>query len=179
MQIRQLIFIKNTQQHSTIIMATCLSADAANALGILAEAAIGCEAELGQYNDEIERQDSDEENGSSSPILNIFYERSGGDTILQMQNFSFEDFNGIWQSIEEHVADHYNVGRGRKCPDTPRDLLFITLNCMQGERAIMPRKEPINGIIDRCAISKEYFFRQNYRVELYWPFMATMDRYFS
>lgn len=107
------------------------AANAANALRLLADAAVDREDELGQYESEPIHNDSDEECDSRSPITDLFYEKGGNQAIVQMSNFNRQELDGIYDIISDHVSTHYNVGRGRKSPFTAKDMLFMVLTVLK------------------------------------------------
>ena len=102
------------------------SSDATQALQLLSTAAIDRRNELelfeGLYPDK-----SDEDNGSDAHFFDKFYEEGGAAAILEMTNFSPPQFVGIWAGSQDVVAENYNVGRGRKCAHSAKDVLFMTL----------------------------------------------------
>ncbi|ETP28256.1 hypothetical protein F442_22455, partial [Phytophthora nicotianae P10297] len=64
---------------------------------------------------------------SPSPIYHQFL-REDTQNIAALTNFApLEIWRRLWNSIRAHVADHWNVGRGRKSKQQPKDVLFMFL----------------------------------------------------
>lgn len=71
--------------------------------------------------------DSDDELDSESPIYDAFFEHGGSEAVRTTTNFSANEFLSLWDSVREHVIRNWNVGRGRRSPQKPKDVLFMTL----------------------------------------------------
>ena len=100
--------------------------DASTALQLLADASVEREHELNQYAAEPEQSDIDEDNGTSCPVIDQFYERRAA-SIVSMTNFSPIEFAGIWEHVREFSMDKYTTERRLRSSVTPKDLLFMTL----------------------------------------------------
>ncbi|ETO80708.1 hypothetical protein F444_04824 [Phytophthora nicotianae P1976] len=73
------------------------------------------------------RLDNDNDDiDSPSPIYHQFL-REDTQNIAALTNFAPLEFECLWNSIRAHVADHWNVGRGRKSKQQPKDVLFMFL----------------------------------------------------
>ncbi|ETO84081.1 hypothetical protein F444_01979, partial [Phytophthora nicotianae P1976] len=48
-------------------------------------------------------------------------------SIATLTNLAPLEFERLWNSIRAHAADHWNVGRGRKSKQQPKDVLFMFL----------------------------------------------------
>lgn len=107
------------------------STDADRALRLLAEAAESREADFDQYSVIPQLDDSDEESDSDSPYMDQIMRSAGSEGILKMCNFSITEFQSIWNNLNEYLSTTYNVGRGKKCPTTAKDMLFMTLTVLK------------------------------------------------
>ena len=47
--------------------------------------------------------DSEDDDSSSSPVMDAFYANGGAESICQMTNFTPSEFSTIWSGIETHV----------------------------------------------------------------------------
>ena len=100
--------------------------NASNALQVLAETVADHEADVAQYS-QGDNVQSDEENESSCPVFDRFYESGGVEGIKNMTNFTPSQFNQLFNYIEEKVNTLYLSGRGRRTTHTPKDIFFMTL----------------------------------------------------
>ncbi|GMF48130.1 unnamed protein product [Phytophthora fragariaefolia] len=74
--------------------------------------------------------DSDEEGDSPSPIYHSFL-RDDSSNISKLTNFAPIEFERLWTYLRGYVRDHWNVGRGRKCTQRPKDVLFMFLTSLK------------------------------------------------
>ncbi|DAZ98743.1 TPA: hypothetical protein N0F65_003799 [Lagenidium giganteum] len=51
----------------------------------------------------------------------------GPEGLARLTNFSAREVNGLWCDIAEDVLLSWNVGRGRRCKVTPKDVLFMVV----------------------------------------------------
>ncbi|RLN38396.1 hypothetical protein BBJ28_00016488 [Nothophytophthora sp. Chile5] len=51
--------------------------------------------------------------------------------ILKYTNVSPEEFERIWDRVQDHIKSHWNVGRGQKCRYPPKDVLFTTTSSLK------------------------------------------------
>lgn len=105
--------------------------EAANALAQLAEVHDDRNAELNQYAANRDPVESDDENDSPTPIFDAFYNSGGSATILAMTNFTPQEFERCWDIIADFVRTNWNVGRGRRCAHSGRDVFFMLLTVMK------------------------------------------------
>ena len=77
------------------------------------------------------RPESADEDKSSSPVMDGFFEEEGAEAIKQMTNFTPSEFGSLWKTIANHVKSKWNVGRGRKSDQEPKDVLFMTLSVLK------------------------------------------------
>ena len=112
-------------------MSTFKDTDAANALRLLAEAAVERNEDLEMYAAEPYLEDTDDENDSECPVFDTFYEQGGSSSIISVINFDVQEFDTLWQENREHITEHFNIERGRKSPHTAKDVLFMTLTVMK------------------------------------------------
>lgn len=75
--------------------------------------------------------DSEDDDSSSSPVMDAFYANGGAESICQMTNFTPSEFSTIWSGIETHVLSTWNTGRGRKSSQQPKDVLFMLLTVLK------------------------------------------------
>lgn len=71
--------------------------------------------------------DTDEDNGSDSPVYDVFRYGEHSDAVLKMTNFSVQELDAIWTTFSPYVLNVYNVGRGRKCRFSAKDVFFMIL----------------------------------------------------
>ncbi|KAH9083270.1 hypothetical protein LEN26_021012 [Aphanomyces euteiches] len=72
------------------------------------------------------REDHDDPD-TISPIYDKHVRCGGTDGIKSFTNFSQSEFEDIWYAVKSRVLRHWNVGKGRKCPQTGKDMLFMLL----------------------------------------------------
>ena len=87
--------------------------------------------DLEKYDDAPDLSESGEILESDCPVLQKFFEENGTRAIMDMTNFTFNEFTKIWNHISEHVQQHYNTGRGIKSPIKAKDLVFITFEVLR------------------------------------------------
>ncbi|RHY63020.1 hypothetical protein DYB30_006351 [Aphanomyces astaci] len=74
--------------------------------------------------------DDDEDYDSTSPVLDAFIKTRGPAVVHELTNFSLSEFNLVWKDLQSSVSQEWNVGSGRKCEVSGRDMLFMTLTSM-------------------------------------------------
>ncbi|KAF0685323.1 Aste57867_22743 [Aphanomyces stellatus] len=79
----------------------------------------------------VRRDEMDAEIESSAPVYDAFFQERGPQGIHTMTNFSPSEINILWCDVRHFVMKHWNVGSGRKCTVSPRDLLFMLLTSMK------------------------------------------------
>ncbi|KAE9275522.1 hypothetical protein PF008_g29332 [Phytophthora fragariae] len=77
------------------------------------------------------RDYSDDECSSPSPVYDRCLRVQGPERVLKMRNFAPVEFERIWDAVEDHVMKHWNVGRGKKSVNAPKDILFMTLAALK------------------------------------------------
>ena len=92
----------------------------------LSTAAIDRRSELELF-EGLHPDNNDEDNGSDAPMFDKFCEEGSAAAILEMTNFPPPQFVEIWAGFQDVIAKNYNVGWGRKCAHTAKDVLFMTL----------------------------------------------------
>jgi len=92
------------------------------ALRILSDAAEQHRDEITGYDVGPATDDSDEENESSSPVMDAFFESGGAKAICEMTNFTPSEFTKIWLKLQILVLENWNVGRGRKSQQKAKDI---------------------------------------------------------
>ncbi|RHY25391.1 hypothetical protein DYB32_008351 [Aphanomyces invadans] len=76
----------------------------------------------------IESNDANAEDlDSASPVVDRFIAAKGVDVVHTLTNFSASELNTLWTNIKPYISRNWNVGSGRKCPVTGKDMLFMTL----------------------------------------------------
>ncbi|RHY26518.1 hypothetical protein DYB32_007536 [Aphanomyces invadans] len=70
---------------------------------------------------------SNDDADSAAPVLERFIETRGLDVVHTLTNFTLSELNTLWANIKTFVSKNWNVGGGRKCPVTGKDMLFMTL----------------------------------------------------
>jgi len=86
---------------------------------------------LTKYADRADSDDSDTDNDSSSPVMDTFLESGGSKAVCDMTNFTLSEFSYLWAKIQNHVLSTWNVGRGRKSAQKPKDVLFMLLTVLK------------------------------------------------
>jgi len=73
--------------------------------------------------------DSEEESvdESPSPILDIFVEECGLESILKITGFTIQEINSIYDPIELEVFSEWVSGKGKKPKVSPKDAFFMML----------------------------------------------------
>lgn len=102
------------------------SAAAAALLLLNQRAAIRIE-NVNQFETVIDRDDSEQENDSSCPVLDSFYNIDGNTSLVQMTNYTYSEFNTLWDDLRECIDAKWNKGRGRRCKYGGKDALFMLL----------------------------------------------------
>lgn len=69
-------------------------------------------------------EESDTETDSVSPILDRFYANGGSKTLLEMSNFTMNEFERLWQHCCQTLTEKMCLGCGKKPDVSPKDLLF-------------------------------------------------------
>ncbi|ETV97385.1 hypothetical protein H310_09719 [Aphanomyces invadans] len=64
---------------------------------------------------------------SASPVIDRYIAVKGVEVVHTLTNFSVSELNTLWSNIKPYVSKNWNVGGGRKCPVTGKDMLFMTL----------------------------------------------------
>ena len=91
---------------------------------------------LPPYNEQMKELVSGEiENkGIDSPLMEQFYLLEGQQGLLTLTNFTSQEIDELWNTIEDHVQAHWNIGRGYKHPQKPKDVFLMALSVLkQGE----------------------------------------------
>lgn len=101
------------------------------ALSLLAETAAEHLDAIEQYDPEPDCPDSDDDNDSSSPIFDKFYDSGGSGAILQMTNFTPDKIESIWLNMEDSITQVFCSGRGKKSAVKPKDCLFMLLTVLK------------------------------------------------
>ncbi|KAF0765296.1 hypothetical protein AaE_002992 [Aphanomyces astaci] len=79
----------------------------------------------------VREDEPDDDLESASPVFDAFFNARGTDGIMTMTNFSPSEFNVLWADIRLYVNKSWNVGSGRKCEVSNRDMLFMLLTTMK------------------------------------------------
>jgi hypothetical protein len=74
--------------------------------------------------------DSDDEVDSPSPVYYSFLNEDD-ENIVALTNFAPVEFERLWGSVRGYIIENWNVGRGRKCTQRPKDMLFMLLTCLK------------------------------------------------
>lgn len=112
-------------------MQSISAGDVTNALTLLADAASKHRDEITEYDAESDVPDSDDENDSTCPVFDSFYNDGGSGAILSMTNFPPDKFNHIWNNVSEALHQTLSVGRGKKSSVGPKDSLFMFLTVLK------------------------------------------------
>lgn len=105
--------------------------EATDALRLLADAALDRQNDLSVFEDITNTAESDEDEGSPSPIYDSFYRASGSAAIADMINFSPKQFHSIWNKVSAYVIKQWNVGKDRKSSFRPKDVLFMMMTVLK------------------------------------------------
>ncbi len=111
------------------------------ALPSVAEAAAGLRAldELADvrtsardgYSVTCDREAAEEENDSPCPLFDTYYGVFRAEGISRLINFTPRQFHMLWIDVAPHINSVWNVGRGKKCSFSGKDVLFMTLVTMK------------------------------------------------
>ena len=94
------------------------------ALQILSDVAADRQTQIQQYPTSILHDSSDEEENSTCPIYDAFYQANGSEGILRMTNFSSNEVEEIYGQIKTFISDNWNVRRGRRFRHSPFDAFL-------------------------------------------------------
>ncbi|RHY21979.1 hypothetical protein DYB32_009653, partial [Aphanomyces invadans] len=64
---------------------------------------------------------------SASPVTGQYIAVKGVEVVHTLTNFTVSELITLWTNIKPYVSKNWNVGGGRKCPVTGKDMLFMTL----------------------------------------------------
>ncbi|KAJ8519917.1 hypothetical protein ON010_g18019 [Phytophthora cinnamomi] len=70
--------------------------------------------------------ESDDDLASPSPIYDRCLHVQGAERVLKMCNFAPIEFERL-DALKDHILSHWNVGRGKKSSNDPKDILFMLL----------------------------------------------------
>ncbi|KAF0713319.1 hypothetical protein AaE_011815 [Aphanomyces astaci] len=70
----------------------------------------------------VEGPDIDED--SNSPVYDAYLQTQGAEGIMTLTNSSSSELNLLWAEVRQHIFRQRNVGSGRKCVVSARDLLL-------------------------------------------------------
>ncbi len=98
----------NTSQSSTS------SAKVSNTLNVIAQICEKREEELANVPAKAIHEESIIENNLASPMFDRFYANSGLQTLLEMFNFNFNEFDHLWTSCCTHLTENMLLGQGKK-----------------------------------------------------------------
>ncbi|ETW04844.1 hypothetical protein H310_03967 [Aphanomyces invadans] len=76
-------------------------------------------------------RDDDTDLDTPAPVLDAFVQAKGPSVEHQMTNFSLTEFNLLWSDLQSTINRRWNIGSGRKCDVTGRDMLFMTVTSMK------------------------------------------------
>ncbi|KAF0769486.1 hypothetical protein AaE_002691, partial [Aphanomyces astaci] len=79
----------------------------------------------------VARQEDDDDDEAPAPIMDLFIQTRGPTVVHELTNFSPAEFNMLWLDIQPYVNVNWNVGSGRKCQVTGRDMLFMALTSLK------------------------------------------------
>lgn len=100
----------------------------AEVLQFLAQRRAEREEELAQYEDENATETEDDEADAEAPVMERFI--SSG-AMLEMTNFSVNEFIAVWEIVKGPVEVEWYTGRGRKCAHRPKDVFFMVLETLK------------------------------------------------
>ena len=93
------------------------------------------EAELATFLLEFDKSmdTSDGEKGMDveAPILKSVYLLEGQAGLVTLTNFTSDEFEELWGLMRDHVGANWNVGRGRKTVQKPKDVLMMMLSVLK------------------------------------------------
>ncbi|OWZ03843.1 hypothetical protein PHMEG_00024360 [Phytophthora megakarya] len=75
--------------------------------------------------------DSDNEFSTLAPKYDYAVTVQGMEGVLKMCDFAPREFEKLWDVVEDHVLSNWNVGRGKKSTNSPKDVLFMTLAALK------------------------------------------------
>ncbi|ETV98761.1 hypothetical protein H310_08828 [Aphanomyces invadans] len=64
---------------------------------------------------------------SASPVTDQYIAVKGVEVVHTLTNITVSELNTLWINIKPYVSKNWNVGGGRKCPVTGKDMHFMTL----------------------------------------------------
>ncbi|ETP37585.1 hypothetical protein F442_14612 [Phytophthora nicotianae P10297] len=67
---------------------------------------------------------------SPCPIYHSF-RTSDPENPNRLINFSHHEFERLWSQVRMHISENWNVGRGRKCEQTPKNVFFMVLTVLK------------------------------------------------
>ncbi|RHY14419.1 hypothetical protein DYB36_004675 [Aphanomyces astaci] len=79
----------------------------------------------------VARQEDDDDDEAPAPIMDLLIQTRGPTVVHELTNFSPAEFNMLWLDIQPYVNVNWNVGSGRKCQVTGRDMLFMALTSLK------------------------------------------------
>ena len=105
----------------------------ATVLKILAEPRAKRQEDLAKYvsDPDATETDTDDERDSDTPVLDNFSQSDEVGAVVEMTNFTLNDFNSLWNVVEEKVESEWNTGRRRKSQHYPKDVLFMLLSTLK------------------------------------------------
>ncbi|ETN04217.1 hypothetical protein PPTG_14925 [Phytophthora nicotianae INRA-310] len=72
----------------------------------------------------------EDEVDSPCPIYHSF-RTSDPENPSRLINFSHHEFERLWSQVRMHISENWNVGRGRKCEQTPKNVFFMVLTVLK------------------------------------------------
>ena len=106
----------------------------ATVLKLLAEQRAERQEDLPKYvsDPDATETDTDDERDSDTPVLDKFLQSGGVGAVVEMTSFALNEFNALWNVVEEKVESEWNTGRGRKSQHYyPKDVLFMLLSTLK------------------------------------------------
>ena len=99
---------------------------------LLAEQCAERQEDLARYvsDPDATETDTDDEHNSETPGLDNVLRSGGVGAVVEMTNYSINEFNALWNVVRERVESGWNTGRGRKCQHYPKDVLFMLLSTL-------------------------------------------------
>lgn len=74
--------------------------------------------------------DTDGEGYSDTPVLDKFL-HSSARAVVEVTNYSLNEFNALWNVVREKVDSDWNGGSRRKFQQFPKHVLFILLYALK------------------------------------------------
>lgn len=105
--------------------------EAAEALQLLSHGALKRQEGLSGYPTEALHSDSDEKTDSPCPIVDSFYHSGRSDGVMTMINLNIRQFNKLWEVEITEMDVAFFRGRGRKTPNSLKDILFMKLTVLK------------------------------------------------